>query len=100
MLKQVEHQELARSWSSSTGCVAPERKDRGWPDEVRVREFIRRLEAAGLTVESGPGHYHVMRDGEPLRQVNGMPFTPPFSPDNTRWRRAAIVDLRKLGIHL
>jgi hypothetical protein len=24
----------------------------------------------------------------------------PFSPDTTRWRRAAIVDLRKLGIHV
>jgi hypothetical protein len=29
-----------------------------------------------------------------------MPFTLPFSPNTTRWRRAAIVDLRKLGIHL
>lgn len=28
-----------------------------------VREFIRRLEAVGLTVESTPGHYHVLRDG-------------------------------------
>ena len=27
-------------------------------------------------------------------------FTLPFSPDTTRWRRAAILDLRKLGIHL
>jgi hypothetical protein len=65
-----------------------------------VREFIRRLEAAGLTVESTPGHYNVLRDGKPLRKANGMPFTLPFSPDTTRWRRAAIVDLRKLGIHL
>ena len=65
-----------------------------------VREFIRRLETAGLTVESRPGHYHVLRDGKPLRKVNGMPFTLPFSPDTTRWRRAAIVDLRKLDIHL
>jgi hypothetical protein len=29
-----------------------------------------------------------------------MPFTAPFSPDTIRWRRAAIVELRKLGIHL
>jgi hypothetical protein len=65
-----------------------------------VREFIRRLEAAGLTVESTPGHYRVLRDGKPLRKANGMPFTLPFSPDTTRWRRAAIVDLRKLGIHV
>jgi hypothetical protein len=29
-----------------------------------------------------------------------MPFTLPFSPDTTRWRRSAIIDLRKLGIYL
>jgi hypothetical protein len=63
-----------------------------------VREFIRRLEAAGLTVESTPGHYRVLRDGTLLRKANGMPFTLPFSPDTTRWRRAAIVELHKLGI--
>jgi biotin operon repressor len=65
-----------------------------------VREFIRRLEAAGLTVESTPGHYRVLRDGKPLRKASGMPFMLPFSPDTIRWRRAAIVDLRKLGIHV
>jgi hypothetical protein len=65
-----------------------------------VREFIRRLEAVGLTVESTPGHYRVLRDGKPLRKANGMPFTLPFSPDTVRWRRAAIVELRKLGIDL
>ena len=65
-----------------------------------VREFIRRLEAAGLTVESTPGHYRVLRDGKPLRKGNGMPFTLPFSPDTTRWRKAAIIDLRKLGIDI
>jgi hypothetical protein len=27
-------------------------------------------------------------------------FTLPFSPDTIRWRRAAIVELRKLGIDL
>jgi hypothetical protein len=53
---------------------------------------------AGLTVESTPGHYRVLRDGKPLRKANGMPFMLPFSPDTIRWRRAAIVDLRKLGI--
>jgi hypothetical protein len=63
-----------------------------------VREFIRRLEAKGLTVESTPGHYRVLRDGKPLRKENGMPFTLPFSPDTIRWRRTAVVDLRKLGI--
>jgi hypothetical protein len=65
-----------------------------------VRELIRRLEAVGLRVESTPGHYRVLRDGRPLRKRNGMPFTLPFSPDTIRWRRAAIVELRKLGIHL
>lgn len=65
-----------------------------------VREFIRRLEGVGLTVESTPGHYHVLRDGKPLRKQNGMPFMLPFSPDTIRWRRAAIVELRKLGIDL
>jgi hypothetical protein len=59
-----------------------------------VREFIRRLEAVGLTVESTPGHYRVLRDDKPLRRANGMPFTLPFSPDTIRWRRAAIVELR------
>src|SRR5689334_20892692 len=66
---------------------APMRKD--------VREFIRRLEAAGLTVEPTPGHYHVLRDGKPPRKANGMPFTLPFSPDTTRWRKTALLDLRK-----
>ena len=65
-----------------------------------VREFIRRLESAGLTVEPTPGHYHVLRDGKPLRKQNGMPFTLPFSPDTVRWRRTAIVELRKLGIDI
>lgn len=60
-----------------------------------VREFIRRLEAVGLTVEPTPGHYRVLRDGKPLRKANGIPFMLPFSPDTIRWRRAAIIDLRK-----
>ena len=63
-----------------------------------VREFVRRLEAAGLTVEPTPGHYRVLRDGKPLRKESGMPFMLPFSPDTTRWRRSATVELRKLGI--
>jgi biotin operon repressor len=49
-----------------------------------VREFIRRLEAEGLTVESTPGHYRVLREGKPLRKANGMPFAqlalPPQPP--------------------
>ena len=54
----------------------------------------------GLTVEPTPGHYRVLREGKPLRKQNGMPFMLPFSPDTIRWRRAAIVELRKLGIDL
>jgi len=80
-----------RPWRRKIGAVG-QRQD--------VREFIRRLEAVGLTVEATPGHYHVLRDGKPLRKQNGMPFTLPFSPDTIRWRRAAIVELRKLGICL
>jgi len=51
------------------------------PAREDVREFIRRLEAVRLTVDSTPGHYRVLRDGKPLRKQNGMPFTLPFSPD-------------------
>jgi hypothetical protein len=65
-----------------------------------VQEFIRRLEAAGLSVESTPGYYRVLREDKPLRKQNGMSFTLPFSPDTVRWRRAAIVELRTLGIDL
>jgi hypothetical protein len=39
-----------------------------------VREFIRRLESVGLTVESTPGHYHFLRDGKPLRKQRGLCF--------------------------
>jgi biotin operon repressor len=35
-----------------------------------VREFIRQLEAAGLTVESAPGHYSVVREGRPTGPGN------------------------------
>ena len=52
--------------------------------------------ASSVTVEAES----VLREGKPLRKQNGMPFTLPFSPDTIRWRRAAIVELRKLGIHL
>jgi hypothetical protein len=82
---------LWRSWKRQTEAVG-QRKD--------VREFIHRLEAVGLTVEATPGHYRVLRDDKPLRKQNGMPFMLPFSPDTVRWRRAAIVELRKLGIDL
>src|SRR6266542_2570786 len=49
-----------------------------------VREFIRRLDAAGLTVEPTPGDYRLLREGKSLRKANGMPFTLPFSPDTIR----------------
>jgi hypothetical protein len=65
-----------------------------------VREFNPPARAVGLTVEPTPGHYRVLRDGKPLRKANGIPFMLPFSPDTIRWRRAAIVELRKLGIDL
>ena len=89
-------------WRESTqspraGAGRPEYRA-GMAMRKDVREFIRRLEAVGLTVEATPGHYHVYRDGKPLRKENGMPFTLPFSPDTTRWRRSAIVELRRLGI--
>jgi hypothetical protein len=58
-----------------------------------VREFIRRLEAAGLTVEPTPGHYRVLRNGQPLRKANGMPFTLPFSPEPSTLRRASLEPL-------
>jgi hypothetical protein len=56
-----------------------------------VREFIRRLEAAGLTVEPTPGHYRVLRDGKPLPKANGMAFTLPFSPDTIRLSNGAPI---------
>jgi hypothetical protein len=65
-----------------------------------VRQFIRQLETLGLTVEPTPGHYRVLRDGKPLRKANRMPFMLPFSPDTIRWRRSAIIELRRLGIDL
>lgn len=65
-----------------------------------MREFIRRLEAVGLEVEATPGHYRILRDGKPLRKENGMPMMLPFSPDTTRWRRSATLELRKLGIEI
>jgi hypothetical protein len=92
---------MPKTGCTSAGLCPPtvvERKTGAVGQRKDVREFIRRLEAVGLTVESTPGHYHVLRDGKPLRKQNGMPFTLPFSPDTIRWRRAAIVELRKLGI--
>jgi len=85
---------------SSAFGLSGSRTCRGSGMRKDVREFIRRLEAVGLTVEPTPGHYRVLRDGKPLRKANGMPFMLPFSPDTTRWRRAATVELRRLGIDL
>jgi hypothetical protein len=85
-----------RSWPGWQADL-PDATANMWKD---VREFIRWLEAVGLTVESTPGHYRVLREGKPLRKANGMPFTLPFSPDTIRWRRAALVELSKLGIEL
>ena len=63
-----------------------------------VREVIRRLKLSASRSSRGRGHYRVLRDGEPLRTANGMPFTLPFSRDTIRSRRAAVIELRKLGI--
>jgi hypothetical protein len=43
------------------------------PERMRkdVHEFIRLLEAVGLTVEATPGHHRVLRDGGPPRKANG-----------------------------
>jgi hypothetical protein len=86
--------------TATRGFTYARREARSGEMRKDVREFIRRLESVGLTVESTPGHYHVLRDGMPLRKQNGMSFTLPFSPDTIRWRRTAIVELRKLGIDL
>jgi hypothetical protein len=87
------------SWTARTiPDVAPELCPESAGEIVAHCDDPRELESAGLAVESKPGHPHVLRDGKPLRKQNGMPFTLPFSPDTTRWRRAAIVELRKLGI--
>ena len=40
-----------------------------------VREFIRRLEAAGRTVEPTHGHYRVLPEAQALRKANGTPFS-------------------------
>lgn len=45
-----------------------------------VREFIRRLEAVGLTVESTQAITASCASGSPLRKQKGLPFTLPFSP--------------------
>jgi hypothetical protein len=88
------------TWRRPTGGAWGRAGTLNQVDNVRkdVREFIRRLEAAGLTVEPTPGHYRVLREGKPLRKASGMPFMLPFSPDTIRWRRTAILELRKLGI--
>jgi hypothetical protein len=85
---------LERSWNGGQRAqdAADVRKN--------VCEFIRRLEAVGLTVEATPGHYRMLRDGKPLRKANGMPFMLPLSPDTIRWRRSAIIELRKLGVEV
>ena len=66
--------------------------------DKKGRPRVHPLEAVGLTVKSTPNHYRVLRVGKPLRKQNGLPFMLPFSPHTIRWRRTAIVELRKLGI--
>jgi hypothetical protein len=57
-----------------------------------VREFIRRREAVGVTVEPTPGHYRVRHAGKSLRKANAVPFMLVFSPATIHWRRRAIVE--------
>jgi predicted RNA binding protein YcfA (HicA-like mRNA interferase family) len=60
-----------------------------------VKDFVRRLEHAGLVVErSGGGHYRV-RTPE-----GGTVAFVPFSPSTNRWRENTIAQLRKRGIEL
>jgi hypothetical protein len=84
---------LNHLWQQAGLAHADRSRDSGLEVRKDVREFIRRLEAVGLRVESTPGHHRVLSEGKPLRKANGMPF----SSDRIRWRRAAIVELRKLG---
>jgi hypothetical protein len=49
---------LEPSWQAG---LRPESRPKMRKD---VREFIRRLEAVGLTVEPTPGHYRVLRKGD------------------------------------
>ena len=65
-----------------------------------VREFIRRLEAASSPSSRLLGTPASCATENHSEKPNGMRFTLPLSPDTYRWRRAAILDLRKLGIHL
>ena len=61
-----------------------------------MREFIRRLEAVGLTVESTPSYYRVLREGKPPRKQNGMPFSVLFglSRDYQVFRLSRIKERR------
>jgi hypothetical protein len=59
-----------------------------------VRGFIRRPEAAGLTVESTPGHYCVLRDGKPLRRERDAVHAAVLSRHDPL-RRTANIELRK-----
>ena len=58
------------------------------------------LRGTGKTPRPSTPRYRVLRDGKPIRKANGMPFMLPFSPDTVRWRRSAIIELRKLGINV
>ena len=65
-----------------------------------MREFIRWLEAVGLTVESTPGHYHLLRDAKPLRKQNGMPLRCRSLPTRSGGVEPRSSNVRKLGIDL
>ena len=64
-----------------------------------VREFIRRLEAAGLTVESTPGYSPGPARRKAAPQGKRHAVHAAVLSDTIRWRRTVIVELRKLGIN-
>jgi hypothetical protein len=65
-----------------------------------VREFIRRLEAVGLTVEVDAGALPRPARRQAAPQAERDAVHAAVLPDTIRWRRTAIVELRKLGIDL
>ena len=63
-----------------------------------IREFIRPLKTIGLPSSPHPATTTSSATASRSAKPTGCPFTLPFSPDATRWRKTAIIDLRKLGI--
>jgi hypothetical protein len=68
--------------SASSGAASPAAVNQPPGDRMKtdVREFIRRLEAVGLTVEPTPGHYRVLRGGNPSGKRTGCRSRCPARP--------------------